>query len=171
MILTASEIDKNIHEGNIVISPYDTANLGTISYRFKINNQISPITTEIDSKQAINLQFEEIKPSGYILEPGVLYLAQTHEVMGAHYFAQQIFATRDVGSAGIFINVSADLGHSGAITQWTLEITTDHRIRIYPYQTIGQIIFWQLDGTQIMYRGDYNQMPHSLPSKQWKELL
>ncbi|MFH1831596.1 MAG: deoxycytidine triphosphate deaminase [bacterium] len=169
MILTANEIAKNVSTGQIVLSPFDKNNLGTISYKFRINNKISPIYGPLDSKQSSDLCFEDMPETGYVLEPGVLYLAQTYEVMGAHDYAQQIFALRDVGSTGIFIHISADLGHSGAITQWTLEITTDHRIKLYPYQLIGQMVFWKLTGNTITYNGDYQNMPHSLPGKQWKE--
>jgi len=169
MILTSNEIAKNIDSGNIVISPFDSKNLGTISYKFKLGNKISAIKKTLDSKEKLDLQFEDIPEQGYIIEPGFLYLAQTYEKMGAHNYAQQIFALRDVGSSGIFIHISADLGHSGAITQWTLEITTGHKIKLYPYQFIGQMIFWVLDGTRLCYDGEYQDMPHSLPSKYWKE--
>jgi len=169
MILTANEIDKHVASGDIVLKPYVPDQLGTISYKFRLGNKISAIKDALDSKQPTPLNFEEIPESGYILEPGCLYLVQTYETMGAHSFAQQIFALRDVGSAGIFIHISADLGHSGAITQWTLEITTDHKIKIYPYQFIGQMIFWKLDGDRSPYHGEYQNMPHSLPSKHWKE--
>jgi dCTP deaminase len=169
MILTAKEIDKHVTTGNIVLKPYSPNQLGTISYKFRLGTKISAINTTLDSKHSSALNFEEIPDTGYTLEPGILYLVQTHETMGAYTFAQQIFALRDVGSAGIFIHISADLGHSGAITQWTLEITTDHRIKIYPYQFIGQMVFWKLDGNQSQYDGEYQNMPHSLPSKHWKE--
>ena len=169
MILTADEIDKHVLSGEIVLSPYIPSQLGTISYKFRLGNKISAITNMLDSKNTTDLNFEEIPKNGYVLAPNTLYLVQTYEVMGAYHFAQQIFAIRDVGSAGIFIHVSADLGHSGAITQWTLEITTDHFITIYPQQFIGQIIFWKLKGCIAHYNGEYQRMPHSLPSKHWKE--
>jgi len=169
MIITAPEISKNIKSGKIVIEPYSRSQVGTISYKFKIGDKIAAIKHSLDSRKSIDLIFEKIPQDGYLLEPNTLYLAQTHEVMGSNHFAQQIFALRDVGSAGIFIHVSADLGHSGAITQWTLEITTDHYVYIYPHQFIGQIIFWKLDGEVSSYHGEYNNMPHSLPSKYWKE--
>jgi len=170
MILTADEIYRCVISGKIILTPFVPSQLGTISYKFKLGNKISAIKNPLDSKISTKLNFEEIPQSGYTLEPGVLYLVQTDETMGAYDLAQQIFALRDIGSAGIFIHVSADLGHSGAITQWTLEITTDHRITIYPQQFIGQIIFWKLEGSRSQYNGEYQDMPQSLPSKHWKEL-
>lgn len=169
MILTASKILKEVQFGKIKISPFDEKNLGTISYKFKIGNKICPIRDFLDSKNQSNLVFEDIPRDGYLLEPGTLYLAQTQEIMGSCEYAQQIFGLRDIGSAGIFIHVSADLGHSGAITQWTLEITSDHRVKIFPFQFFGQIVFWQLYGERTVYQGDYNNMTKALPSKAWKE--
>ncbi len=78
MILTADEIFKNVQTGRIALSPFEKEYLGTISYKFRINNQISPIKNFIDSKEKVNLTFEKIPKSGYVLEPGVLYLAQTY---------------------------------------------------------------------------------------------
>lgn len=170
MILTADEIKQQVAAGKIILKPFVVSQLGTISYKFRLGDKINPIKNLLDSKKSTNLEFEEIPQSGYVLEPGTLYLVQTHEIMGAYDFAQQIFAIRDVGSAGIFIHVSADLGHSGAITQWTLEITTDHYITVYPQQFIGQIIFWKLEGSRSLYEGEYQDMSQSLPSKYWREL-
>jgi dCTP deaminase len=170
MILTADEICRHVASGKIVLKPFVVSQLGTISYKFRLGNKISAIRNLLDSKAPAPLNFEAIPHAGYVLEPGVLYLVQTYEVMGSCDFAQQIFALRDVGSAGIFIHISADLGHSGAITQWTLEITTDHKITLYPQQFIGQIIFWKLEGIRSLYNGEYHNMPQSLPSKHWKEL-
>ena len=170
MIITADKIRQHVESGKIILEPFVESQLGTISYKFRLGNKISAIKNMLDSKKTTNLYFEEIPKSGYVLEPETLYLVQTYEIMGSYDFAQQIFAIRDVGSAGIFIHISADLGHSGAITQWTLEITTDYRITIYPHQFIGQIIFWKLQGLKSMYNGEYQNMTQSLPSKYWKEI-
>lgn len=169
MILTANEIQKNVHRGDIIIDPFDPINLGTVSYKFKLSNLICPVLGPLDPKYPDSLVFQEIPQCGYVLEPGVFYLAQTVEIMGSNVFAQQIFALRDVGSAGIFIDISANLGHAGAITRWTLEITTDQRVLIFPFQYVGQIIFLVQLGTHMLYNGDYQAMECSLPSKQWKE--
>ncbi len=171
MILTSDEIHKNVCRGRIVLEPYTPSALGTVSYKFRLGRQISPIASLIDSKNSLDLIYQEIPATGYLLKPGQLYLAQTEEIMGSYNHAQQIFGIVPVGNAGIFIHISADLGNVGCITQWTLEITVDHKIKIYPQQLIGQIIFWVLKGHQIPYRGDYHQMPYSLPSKYWKELI
>jgi dCTP deaminase len=89
--------------------------------------------------------------------------------MGSFEFAQQIFGLISIGALGLFIHVSADLGNVGCITQWTLEITTDRPVKIYPEQFIGQIVFWKLLGERKQYQGIFHQMPQSLPSKHWKE--
>ena len=170
MILTAKEIHKNVQSKRIILEPYSSLALGTISYKFRIGRQISPIHAELDSRKSFALAYEEIPTNGYLLKPGLLYLAQTEEIMGSYDFAQQIFGIAPLGNIGVFIHISADLGHVGCVTQWTLEITTDYPVRIYPGQPIGQIIFWALEGEQTQYQGDYHQMHKSLPSKHWKEL-
>ena len=50
-----------------------------------------------------------------------------------------------IGRLGIFLNVTADLGHIGSCSHWTLEITVVQPVRIYPGTKIGQVSFWVTD--------------------------
>jgi dCTP deaminase len=170
MILTKSTIKKGVDSGDIVISPFRIEQLGTISYRFRIATKIRTIRKAIDSKKPTDFLEEEISEDGLILEPSILYLASTLETLGSKKYAQQIFGVRDIGCMGIFLNVSANLGHVGAVTQWTLEMTVDRPVVVYPKQIIGQIVFWRLYGDATLYDGEYQNMTEPLMSKLWKEV-
>jgi deoxycytidine triphosphate deaminase len=91
MILTADEIYQHVASGKIVLKPFVASQLGTISYKFRLGNKISAIRNLLDSKTPTPLNFEVIPHVGYVLEPGILYLVQTYEIMGSYDFAQQIF--------------------------------------------------------------------------------
>lgn len=47
-----------------------------------------------------------------------------------------------VGRLGLFLQVSADLGHTTSQHQWTLELVAAKPIILYPNMKIGQVTFW-----------------------------
>lgn len=171
MILTSNAIQKAVASGDITISPFNINQLGTISYRFRLSNIIRKIESDIDSKTPVDFSETVIPEKGFILKPSSLYLVNTFETLGSRKYAQQIFGLKDIGSMGIFINISANLGHVGAITPWTLEITVAQPVIVYPKQFIGQIIFWYLLGETELYNGEYQGMTEPLTTKFWKEEL
>ncbi|HAN49483.1 MAG TPA: hypothetical protein DCQ08_00290 [Amoebophilaceae bacterium] len=54
------------------------------------------------------------------------------EKLGATHFAQMIFGLKQTAALGIYLDISANLGHVGAVTHWTLEITVVQPVIIYP---------------------------------------
>jgi dCTP deaminase len=61
-----------------------------------------------------------------------------------------------MGRLGLFLNMTADLGHIGTKSNWTLELTAVQPLRIYPGMVIGQVSFWRTDdSTRARYRGRY----------------
>jgi dCTP deaminase len=169
MILTAEAISRHRTSGEIVIEPFDAKQLGTVSYRFKAGKRIARICAELDTRVESVLDDQEIPSAGFLLEPGSVYLVETHEVLGSTTFAQLIFGGRSTGSAGLFIDVSANLGHVGCVTKWTLELVPVRKILLFPGQLLGQITFWRLAGEFAPYRGSYHRMVRPLPSKLWME--
>ena len=47
-----------------------------------------------------------------------------------------------LGRYGLFLQLSANLGHTLSCHCWTLELHTVQRIRVYPGMVIGQVSFW-----------------------------
>ena len=169
MILTRNAIKEAVHQGEIIIDPCDPHEFGTVSYRFRTAGRILSIEGPIDSAMPVEYVEHEIPEEGFVLHPGVLYLANTYETLGSDKYAQQIYGIRDFGCMGVFLNVSADLGHIGAKTKWTLEMTVDRAVRLYPLQRIGQIVFWCLDGDATPYDGYYQRRDDPMPSQLWRE--
>lgn len=52
-----------------------------------------------------------------------------------------------MGRLGLFLQVSADLGHTTSCHRWTLEMVAARTIRVYPHMVIGQVSFWRNAGT------------------------
>ena len=86
------------------------------------------------------------------LLPGNLYLGVTHERTRSERYAQFINGDRTLGALGVWVHVSAPLGHTGHAIRWTLEICTVRRVRIYPRMTFGKIIFLKTMGAHASYQ-------------------
>lgn len=53
-----------------------------------------------------------------------------------------------MGRLGLFLQISANLGHQTIFHNWTLEIRSCIPLRVFPHQVIGQVSFWQPFGDE-----------------------
>lgn len=155
MILTGSEIKKSIESGDIIISPFTDDQLNPNSYNYRLGD-ILTFEQDDGSYQTIKIPEE-----GYILEPHRTYLGHTFETLGSKIYAMSLIGRSSTGRLGLFLQVSADLGHTGSVHKWTLEIVAAQRIKIYPHMITGQISFWENDGNISPYSEGYSN--YSLP--------
>jgi dCTP deaminase len=84
--------------------------------------------------------------------------------MSSPHYAATLLARRSTSTAGLWIQYSAPLGHTGAIIPWTLEITAIHPIIVYPNMLIGKIAFWETSGARLNYNGVYKGSSDVTPS-------
>ncbi len=164
MILSGLKIEKEIQNGNINIEPFKEDSLNPNSYNYCLGNVLYEINDEvIDPKE--KTQYKEIKltKKGYVLKPNKLYLANTFEKIGSKKYVTQLIGRSSIGRLGLFLQVTAPLGHIGCYHNWTLELKTVEPLRVYPYMKIGQVTFWKLTGKKtITYEtGKYNK--HNKP--------
>lgn len=141
MILTGLEIEFQLKMGNIILEPFDQNFINPNSYNYRLGNIIKKFK-EFDKEKAI---FEEIEfgDDGFILEPHRMYLGHTKEIIGSSKYAMSLIGRSSLGRLGLFLQVSANLGHTTSVHQWTLEIVATMPIRIYPGMIIGQVSFWE----------------------------
>jgi len=147
MILTGSEIKKEIKAGNISISDYDENQVNPNSYNLRLADELIVYTAdELDMKKQNETRTFKIPPEGYVLEPGKLYLGRTYERVQTDRFASKIDGRSSVGRLGIFVHVTAgfiDIGWDGYLT---FEIHVIKPIRVYPMVKISQISFYEVKG-------------------------
>lgn len=156
MILTGNEIAEAIDGGGIVITPYSREYIEPNSYRVTLGRRLLECASDsMDSRIDPPMTASVINDEGRVLEPGRLYLGETGEVLGSPRFAATLYATRSMATIGMWIHVSAPLGHTGAVIRWTLEIRVAQPLVVYPGMTIGKIAFWRPDGTVVPYIGRY----------------
>ena len=158
MILTGTKIKKEIKNGNIYIRPFCLDQINPNSYNYRLGSVIK-VFNKFDGNKAI---FKEVKipKIGYVLEPRKMYLATTKEVIGSSKYAMSLIGRSSMGRYGLFLQVSANLGHTTSKHKWTLEIVATLPIKIYPGMIIGQVSFWKNYGVVCKYTGKYGFLNH-----------
>jgi dCTP deaminase len=137
----------------LVIEPFDAAQLNPNSYNYRLGPELGiPV---VGDDGAVSFRFEQIPPGGFLLERATTYLGHTLEVLGSDTFAMSLIGRSSVGRLGLFLQVSANLGHTGSCHQWTLEMVAAKPFRIYAGMRIGQISFWCNEGTVSPYTDGY----------------
>ena len=151
MILTGPTIKSAVKKGDISLEPFNETNLNPNSYNYHLGNSLL-----ILGHGGKPLRMILLTPRGYVLGPGKVYLGATLERIGSDRYVTLLLGRSSIGRLGIFLNVTADLGHLGSCSHWTLELTVVQPVRIYPRMKIGQVSFWLTDDSSShRYRDRY----------------
>ncbi|MFC4466112.1 deoxycytidine triphosphate deaminase [Streptomyces xiangluensis] len=152
MILTGSAIAAAQVADEITIEPYDPARLSPNAYDWCLGDTLRICDTDLDAATPTPYTETTIPDSGYVLRPGVLYLGLTHERTGSETYAQLLNGNRTIGALGIWVHVSAPLGHQGHAIRWTLEIRVARPVRVYPGMIFGKLVFLHCLGVPASYQ-------------------
>lgn len=156
MILTGDEIEREWKQGRITIHPFINEQVNPNSYNFRLGPTLRVYSGDVLDAGSCNEFSElEIPEEGLVLEPDRLYLAHTIEVLGSDHYAPTFAARSSIARLGIFINLSASLGDIGYKGQWTLQLYTINRVRVYAGINIGQMMWWKPTGRIELYNGKY----------------
>lgn len=152
MILTGPAIAAARAAGEITIEPFEATRLSPNAYDWRLGETLRVCDGDLDA--ATPTLFEEITipGEGLVLHPGVLYLGVTLEHTGSERYAQMLNGDRTTGALGIWVHVSAPLGHAGHAIRWTLEIRVARPVRVYAGMTFGKLIFLQTFGAAASYQ-------------------
>lgn len=155
--LTGSEIIKQIELGNIIITPFNKANINPNSYNITLNKILLVYEPLILDYKKVNTTREIVIPdTGFILQPGELYLGSTNEYCETDKFIPEISGRSSIGRLGIEIHATAGFGDIGFKGTWTLEISVIKPVRIYSDIEFGQLSFTTPIGdSSILYDGRY----------------
>jgi dCTP deaminase len=172
MILTGSEIHKQVSNGRITIDPYDPAHLNPNSYNFHLGKKLALYKDHIlDAKQDNPSYTIEIPDDGYVLQPERLYLGHIEEYMGSDYYVPILRGRSSIGRLGLFVNITADLVDLGSYGQWTLQFHAVQPVRVYPGMGIGQITWWCTQGERQLYDGKYQNARGPRTSESYKDFV
>ena len=153
MILTGPAIKSAVRRGDAFLDPFDEADLNPNSYNYHLADSLLVLGVGGTPVREVWLS-----KRGYVLKPGKVYLGATLERIGSDRYVTLLLGRSSIGRLGIFLNVTADLGHLGSCSHWTLELTTVQPVRVYPGMKIGQVAFWLTDDkSSHRYCGRYHR--------------
>jgi dCTP deaminase len=171
MILSGAEIRSQLGS-NIVIEPFDDANLNPNSYNLTLHDEL--ITYEevvLDMRKANRVRRHAIPPEGFVLSPNQLYLGRTAERTETHNLVPMIEGRSSIGRLGLFVHVTAGFGDVGFCGYWTLEMFAVQPVRVYAGVQICQIFYHQICGDVVEYVSNKYQHNRDIqPSLLFKEL-
>ncbi len=160
MILTDQQILAEIEKGTIVIEPYDHSCLGTNSYDVHLGRYLATYRNAVlDAREHNEIDHFEIDSvTGFVLQPGTLYLGVTEEYTETHATVPFLEGKSSVGRLGIDIHATAGKGDVGFCNHWTLEISVSMPVRVYAGMPIGQLIYFMVQGDVNTF---YNRKPNA----------
>ena len=172
MILTGSAIVEAVRQGDISIDPFSPANVNPNSYNYRLGEEILRVVATppqleppIDRHAAVRFEPVSKRDGRCLLQKRSLYLGHTLEVIGSKKHITSLIGRSSMGRLGLFVQLSANIGHNGAIHRWTLELFPALDIYVYPGQVIGQVSFWTCEGQVSPYSGWYGQYSRPMPSR------
>ncbi|MFD7577774.1 deoxycytidine deaminase [Kitasatospora sp. NPDC059817] len=160
MILTSEAIRRFIAQGDIVFSPYDPAGVNPNSVNYHLGCGL-----KVFQDRTGTFVETELSDEGFVLEPHRMYLGHTEEQIGSSLFAMRLIGCSSNGRRGLFLQLSADLGHTTSCHRWTLEIVAALPIRIYPGMVAGQVSFWCNTGLIRPTSATYARFNHACESQ------
>ncbi len=157
MLLTGAEIARQRADGDITIEPFIPTQIEQNSYGFRLGHRLLSCAEEVyDARRPLEpVAPTEIPAEGVLLYPNRLYLGETLEVIGSTRNACELYGNLSIATLGVWIQVSAPLGHTGAIIRWTLEIRVAQPIRLHRGTLVGKVAFWSVNGAVMQYDGRY----------------
>lgn len=112
-----------------------------------------------------------IPETGMVLYPGIHYLGSTNERTIVNGFVPKIDGRSSIGRLGLSVHITAGFGDNGFDGTWTLEITVEEPLKIYPNEEICQISFETTCGDsnnpENIYRGRYYQQEGPTASRMY----
>ncbi len=171
MILSGDEIRNRIG-GDIVIEPFNDAQLNPNSYNLTLHNEVMTYEEVVlDMRQPNRIRRIAIPDEGMVLSPNQLYLARTAERTETHNLVPMIEGRSSIGRLGLFVHVTAGFGDVGFCGHWTLEMFAIQPVRIYPGIPICQIFYHEITGNIQEYCSDkYQNATDIQPSLLYREL-
>jgi len=191
-ILSDSEILKAVENGDIEITPFNPKQLNITSYDLTLGENVLvykdwvmtdapgeqhflPLNHVLDTKkepETISLKMDPQK--GFTLRPGIGYLMHTHEVVGTKKFNPVLDGKSSLGRLFIQCHWTAGFGDPGFLGNYTLEVSAQHPVRIYPGMKFCQIRFHTIAGE---LSKTYDQVGHytakqaqgAVASQAWKQ--
>lgn len=148
MILSDKTVLQELQAGNIVIDPFNPKHLNpnsvdlTLAPQFKVYKR-----GVLDPRQPNPTIDLTIPETGFILEPGEVYLYACNERIGVkNNIRAKVEGKSSLGRLGLFIHVTAGFIDTGFEGNLVLELVATRPIKVYPDMKICQVEFARVEG-------------------------
>ncbi|HEY4558266.1 MAG TPA: dCTP deaminase, partial [Enteractinococcus sp.] len=154
MILTGSEIEREVSQGRIQISGFDPARLSTNSYDLSLGSTLLRYTDAVVDPRANNSYSTfKITSSGYRMQQNEFLLGESQEYVGSDHYVPIIHAKSGTARLGLFVHVTADLIDIGSHGKITFQLYSTLPVILYAEWRIAQVSFWVPEGDITLYDG------------------
>lgn len=162
MILTGDAITDGVKKGTITVAPFILELVNPNSYNYRLGEELLVMeSSKLDIRFQPKTRRITIPEEGYSLQPNTLYLGHTYESIGSTEYVPSLIGRSSLGRLGLFLQITADLGHIGTGHKWTLELKVVQPLRVYPKMRIGQVSFWQAEGVSLLKGKAYKEQANS----------
>ena len=171
-MLTANAIQQAINQGEILIKPFNLKRLGPNSYDLSLHNELLVYKEpQLDMKKDNAVERIVLSESGFLLQPGKIYLARTQEWTASDVYAQMLEGRSSIGRLGLYVHITAGFGNLGSSGYWTLELSCVQPLMIYPGVRICQVYFVEVEGAKKLFpeKISYKDADDIQASKLWQE--
>jgi dCTP deaminase len=171
MVLSDTQILREMHWGRIIVEPYNSKYQNPNSIDLTLNPTCKiykPHFTEkngdavarpatLDCRQDNPTLEFEIPETGFTLQPNTLYLYRVNEKIGVKAGSKlcaKVEGKSSLGRLGLFVHITAgwiDAGFEGSLV---LELHCVQPLVIYPNMKIAQICFMRIEGEVSESYGD-----------------
>ena len=180
-MLTGPEIEKRMREGQILIRPYDGANLNPNSYNLTLGGRVLVWYGQCGDAAAFDAAKPPPKPDytinfanhmgRFLLRPGNLYLAETVEYTETHgALVPCIQGRSSLARLGLEVHRTAGYGDTFFAGTWTLEMTVVRPLWVYGGMKVCQIYYLPAVGQVTPYAGKYQHQTGPTSSRMFLEM-
>lgn len=159
-IVTGKKIEQFVRDGIIEIDGYDKRNLNTNSYDLCLGDYYIEYSGDslydVKDKDAFKEELKEIPDSGIILNPGRFYLMHTKERIHSKQCVPILDGKSSIARIGVKVHFTAGYGDVGFDGQFTLEVESALRVRVYKGMRFCQVRFQTVTGEISDYKTNGN---------------
>lgn len=125
---------------------------GSVEQSKRLMEHLKGIGACLDMRSSRKTRTITIPEEGYLMLPGRAYLGRTVERIETDHYVPQLHGRSSVGRLFISVHHTAAWGDVGFGGTWTLEMTCQLPVIIYPGVRVCQVSFETLVGKPELYR-------------------
>lgn len=166
MILTGTEIRRQVELGRIQIDPFRPEQCTTNSYDLELGDELVEYLDEvIDPRRPASVRRLQIPADGYVMAADSFLLGHSRERLGSDHFVPIIHGRSTTARIGLFVHVTADLIDIGSHGNVTFQLRSTLSLRLTAGMPLAQVSFWVPRGEISLYKGKYQNSSGAVPSR------